>query len=37
MGDKGKKDEDKARKPKIKKQEQTAKTKLEKLPTKLPA
>ena len=37
MGDKGKKDKDKARKQKIKKQVQTAKTSLEKLPTKLPA
>jgi hypothetical protein len=35
MGDKGKKDKDKARK--IKKQAQTAKTSLEKLPTKIPA
>jgi hypothetical protein len=37
MGDKGKKDKDKARKQKIKKQAQTAKTSLEKLPTKIPA
>jgi hypothetical protein len=36
MGDKGKKDKDKARKQKVKKQGQTAKTSLEKLPTKLP-
>ena len=37
MGDKGKKDKDKARKQKMKKQVQTAKTSPEKLPTKLPA
>jgi hypothetical protein len=37
MGDKGKKDKNKARKQKIKKQAQTAKTSLEKLPTKIPA
>jgi hypothetical protein len=37
MGDKGKKDKDKARKQKIKKQAQTAKTSPEKLPTKIPA
>ena len=37
MGDKGKKDKDKARKQKIKKQAQTAKTIPEKLPTKTPA
>ena len=36
MGDKGKKDKDKARKQKMKKQGQTPKTSLEKLPTKLP-
>jgi hypothetical protein len=35
MGDKGKKDKDKARKQKVKKQGQTAKKSLEKLPTKL--
>jgi hypothetical protein len=34
MGDKGKKDKDKARKQKIKKQETTAKRNLEKLPSK---
>ena len=32
MGDKGKKDKDKSRKQKIKKQEQTAKSNLEKQP-----
>jgi len=37
MGDKGKKDKDKTRKQKIKKQEQTAKKIMEKLPTKSPA
>jgi hypothetical protein len=37
MGDKGKKDKDKTRKQKIKKQAQTAKSNLEKLPTKTPA
>jgi len=37
MGDKGKKDKDKSRKQKIKKQTQTAKSNLEKLPTKTPA
>lgn len=37
MGDKGKKDKDKARKQKIKKQAQTAKGNPEKLPTKTPA
>jgi hypothetical protein len=34
MGDKGKKDKDKARKQKIKKQAQTAKSNPEKLPIK---
>jgi hypothetical protein len=37
MGDKGKKDKDKARKQKIKKQAQTAKPSPEKLPIKIPA
>jgi hypothetical protein len=37
MGDKGKKDKNKALKQKIKKQEQTAQKNLEKLPTKTPA
>jgi len=37
MGDKGKKDKDKARKQKINKQTQTAKSNLEKLPTKPPS
>jgi hypothetical protein len=37
MGDKGKKDKDKARKQKIKKQAQTAKTSLDKLPIKITA
>jgi hypothetical protein len=37
MGDKGKKDKDKARKQKINKQAQTAKSNLEKLPAKTPA
>jgi hypothetical protein len=37
MGDKGKKDKDKARKQKINKQTQTAKSNLEKLPAKTPA
>jgi hypothetical protein len=36
MGDKGKKDKDKSRKQKIKKQEQTAKSNLEKLPGRVP-
>jgi hypothetical protein len=36
MGDKGKKDKDKARKQKIKRQEQTAKIALEKQPIKAP-
>jgi hypothetical protein len=36
MGDKGKKDRDKARKQKIKEQVQRAKTNLEKLPKRTP-
>jgi hypothetical protein len=36
MGDKGKKDKDKARKQKIKKQDQAARKNMEKAPTRTP-